>query len=85
MMRLLALAFFSLIAVIALVFSLRNFQIIEVDLYFTTISMPLALALSIELFVGIVIGYLAAFAHIVKLKAKYKLLDRKIRNTHTPE
>lgn len=85
MMRLIVLAFFFLIAVIALVFSLRNFQLVEIDLYLTTISMPLALALTIELFAGIFIGFLAAFIHIVKLKSKYKLLDRKVRNTQSPD
>lgn len=85
MMRLIIVTFFFLIAIIAVVFSLRNFQIVEIDLYFTTISMPLALALTIELFGGIFIGFLAAFAHIVKLKSKYKLLDRKVRNTRSSE
>ena len=81
MMRILVLTFFALIAVIALIFSLRNFQIVEIDLYITTISMPLALALTIELFVGIFIGFLVAFMHIIKLKSQYRSLDRKVRNT----
>ena len=85
MMRLIIVTFFFLIAIIAVVFSLRNFQIVEIDLYFTTISMPLALALTIELFGGIFIWFRAALAHIVKLKSKYKLLDRKVRNTRSSE
>ncbi|WP_428354671.1 LapA family protein [Methyloprofundus sp.] len=81
MMRILMLVFFTLIAVIALIFSLRNFQNVSIDLYFTSIQMPLALALTIELFAGISIGFLVAFMHILKLKSEYKLLDRKVRNT----
>ena len=42
--------------------------------------MPLALALTIELFAGIFIGFLAAFMHIVKLKAQYKSLNRQVEN-----
>ena len=80
MMRILVLAFFALIAVLALIFSLLNFQKVEINLYIMTISMPLALALTIELFVGIFIGFLGAFIHIIKLKSQYKLLDRKVRN-----
>ena len=80
-MRIIVLAFFSLIAVVALIFSLRNFQIIDIDLYFATIRMPLALALTLELFAGIFIGFLVAFMHIIKLKSQYRLLDRKVRNT----
>ncbi|RLA25288.1 MAG: hypothetical protein DRQ62_02970 [Gammaproteobacteria bacterium] len=85
MMRVVVVTFFFLIAVIAVIFSLRNFQMIEIDLYITTISMPLAVALTIELFAGIFIGFLAAFIHIVKLKSQYKLLDRKVKNTQLSE
>ena len=85
MMRVVVVTFFFLIAVIAVIFSLRNFQMIEIDLYITTISMPLAVALTIELFAGIFIGFLAAFIHIVKLKSQYKLLDRKVNNTQLSE
>lgn len=85
MMRIIVFAFFLLIAVIAVIFSLRNFQIISIDLYFTTIQMPLALALTIELFAGIFIGFLVAFMHIIKLKSQYKLLDRKVRHILPPD
>ena len=80
MMRIIVASFFALIAFIAVIFSLRNFQTIEIDLYITTIQMPLALALTIELFAGIFIGFLAAFMHILKLKSQYKSLNRKFEN-----
>jgi len=80
MMRILVLAFFALIAVLALIFSLLNFQIVEINFYIFTIPMPLALALTIELFVCIFIGFLGAFMHIIKLQSQYKLLDRKVKN-----
>ena len=81
MMRILVVSFFGLIAIIALIFSLLNFQAVEINLYITTIQMPLALALTIELFAGIFIGFLAAFMHIVKLKSQYKSLSRKVENS----
>ena len=81
MMRILVVSFFGLIAIIALIFSLLNFQAVEINLYITTIQMPLALALTIELFAGIFIGFLAAFMHIVKLKSQYKSLNRKVENS----
>ncbi len=80
MMRIMAVSFFALIAIIALIFSLLNFQSVEINLYITTINMPLALALTIELFAGIFIGFLAAFIHIVKLKSQYKSLNRQVQN-----
>jgi len=78
MMRILAILFFSVIAIIALFFSLLNFQVVEINLYVTTIQLPLALALSIELFAGIFIGFFVAFVHILKLKSQYKYLSRQI-------
>ena len=80
MMRMVVVSFFALIAVIALIFSLLNFQTVEINLYITSIQMPLALALTIELFVGIFIGFLAAFMHIVRLKSQYKSLNRQFEN-----
>jgi len=48
MIRIIVLVFFSLIAVIALIFSLLNFHSVEINLYITSIKIPLALALTIE-------------------------------------
>ncbi len=78
MMRIVAIFFFFIIAVIALFFSLLNFQPVEISLYFTSIKMPLAIALTIELFAGIFIGFLVAFIHIVRLKSQFKSLSRQI-------
>ncbi|WP_174482629.1 lipopolysaccharide assembly protein LapA domain-containing protein [methanotrophic endosymbiont of Bathymodiolus puteoserpentis (Logatchev)] len=83
MMRIIVLAFFLLIAVIALAFSLLNFHLVEINLYITSIKIPLAVALTIELFAGIFIGFLAAFIHILKLKSQYRVLSKKITKTKT--
>jgi putative membrane protein len=82
-MRIIVLAFFLLIAVIALAFSLLNFHLVEINLYITSIKIPLAVALTIELFAGIFIGFLAAFIHILKLKSQYRVLSKKITKTKT--
>ena len=78
MMRIIVVPFFVLIAIIVLFFSLLNFQIVEINLYITTIKIPLVFALTIELVVGVFIGFLAAFIHIVKLKSQYKSLSRQV-------
>ena len=77
-MRLLALIVFFAVFIIALIFSVLNFQSVEIDLYFVTISLPLTVALTIELFAGIAIGFFAAFMHIVRLKAQYVQLSKKM-------
>ncbi|NOQ64504.1 MAG: DUF1049 domain-containing protein [Methyloprofundus sp.] len=79
MTRVLVFIFFTFIAVLVVIFSLRNFQPVDIDLYLTTIQMPLALALTIELFAGILIGFLAAFAYVLKLKSQYRALDREFK------
>lgn len=62
-MRLLILLFFALVFVIALVFSLRNFQLVEIDLIAFSVSLPLAVALTIELIAGIFLGVFATLYH----------------------
>ncbi len=79
-MRILTIILFLLIFFVALVFSILNFQSVEIDLYFFKISLPLTIALTIELFVGILIGYLVALINIMKLKAQYSQLSRKQTN-----
>lgn len=80
-MRLLALIVFFAVFLIALIFSVLNFQSVEINLYFFSISLPLTVALTIELFAGIAIGFLAALIHIVKLKAQYVQLSKKVDKT----
>ena len=77
-MKIILVLIFLVIALIALVFSLLNFQPVEINLYFTTISLPLAIALFIELVAGIGIGLLAVFFQIIKLKSQYSKLNKKL-------
>ncbi len=77
-MKFLALIIFLAIFIVALIFSVLNFQFVEINLYFTTISLPLTVALAIELIAGIAIGFLAAMVHILKLKSQYAQLNKKL-------
>ncbi len=77
-MKLLATLVFISIFFVALVFSVLNFQSVEINLYFFKISLPLTVALTVELFGGIVIGYLVAMVNIMKLKAQYSQLSRQL-------
>ena len=78
-MKILALIIFSIIFFIALVFSVLNFHPVEINLYFTSIQMPLTVVLTLELLAGILIGVLATFIHIIKLKTQYAKLNKKMR------
>lgn len=77
-MKVILLILFSIVFIIALIFSLLNFHLVQINLGFTSLSMPLTVALTIELFAGVVIGLLVAFLKIVKLKAEYAQLNKKL-------
>jgi len=78
-MRILYLSFFFLLFVAALLFSLWNLH--PVDIYFYkdfSIAMPLVLALTVELLVGIVIGFSVRAMRSRKLKSEYEKLQQKL-------
>ncbi len=80
-MKIILLIIFSVVFFIALIFSLLNFQLVQINLGFTSISLPLTVALTIELFVGILIGLLVAFFRVVKLKSDYTQLSKQLDRT----
>jgi len=63
---------------VAVGFSLLNFQNVEINLYIMKIELPLAVALTIELFAGIGIGYIAQYVQTLKLKSENKILSRQL-------
>ncbi len=81
-MKLIILIIFSVIFVVALIFSVMNFHLVEINLGFTSISLPLTIALTIELFAGIVIGLLAALIQILRLKSDYAQLNKQLKRTN---
>lgn len=80
-MKIILIALFSFVFIIALIFSLLNFHLVQINLGFSTLSMPLAVALTIELFAGIAIGMLVSFLKILKLKSDYSQLDKRLNRT----
>ena len=81
-MKLIILIIFSVVFFIALIFSVLNFHSVQINLGFTSISLPLTLALTIELFAGIVIGLLAALFQIMRLKSDYARLNKQLKKTN---
>jgi len=77
-MKIILFVVFSVVFIIALIFSLLNFHLVQINLGFTSLSLPLTVALTIELFAGVIIGLLVAFLKIVKLKAEYAQLNKKL-------
>ncbi len=82
-MKFIVLIIFVAIFVVAVIFSVLNFHLVQINLGITTISLPLTVALTIELFAGIAIGLAVAFLRIVKLKAGYAQLNKKLKRNES--
>ncbi len=79
-MKIITLILFIGVFLIAVIFSVQNFHSVQIYLGFTSLKLPLTIALTIELIAGIVIGYLVALLQILKLKADYTQLSKKLTN-----
>jgi uncharacterized integral membrane protein len=75
-MKILYALFFLLIFVVALVFSFKNVHPVDIDLFIGKLHVPLALALTVELLVGAVLGVVVRLAYVLKLKSEIKALKR---------
>ncbi len=82
-MKFIVLIVFVIIFVVAVIFSVLNFHLVQINLGITTISLPLTVALTIELFAGIAIGLAVAFLRIVKLKSGYAQLNKKLKRNES--
>lgn len=69
---------FTAIFIVALVFSLKNLQSVSIHLFIGTVSMPLALALTLELLGGVAIGLAVQFARVLRLKTENGRLRKQL-------
>lgn len=67
-MKLVYASVFVVILVIAQLFSCENLQPVTVHLVLGTIQLPLALALTMELLVGVALGLAVQFACVLRLR-----------------
>ncbi len=80
-MKIIIIFSFILIFIVAVIFSVINLHLVQINLGFTSISIPLTVALTIELIAGIAIGFLVAFFQNIKFKADYKKLKKYLKNS----
>ena len=81
-MKLILIIVFLCVFFIAVVFSVLNFHSVQINLGITSLTLPLTIALTIELFAGIVIGFLAAIIQILKLKSDYAQLNKQLKKAN---
>ncbi|MGR9072929.1 MAG: lipopolysaccharide assembly protein LapA domain-containing protein [Gammaproteobacteria bacterium] len=61
---------------IAWAFTFINLQPITIDFYVTSLTLPLAVALTVELFIGIALGMLFMMLEVVKLRKRNAKLEK---------
>jgi len=70
---------FVVIFLIALLFSYKNLQPVTVHLVLGTIQLPLALALTVELLVGVALGLAVQFAYVLRLRSACGRLQARLQ------
>lgn len=65
-----------IVAILAIIFSAQNSQIVEINLFFWTFHANQALLLVSLMGVGFLIGLLIAMGEIMKLKSKIRVLEK---------
>ena len=89
-MRIFAILFYLTLILIGVSFAALNASSVPINLYFTTMSMPLAVLVTIILGIGVIIGFLLFLFKYWRLKILYhnvknqlKLTEREIKNLRT--
>lgn len=86
-MRLFMLIFYLLIILIGVSFAALNASSVKVNFYFTTLTMPISVLMTIMFGIGLFLGFLLFLYRYWRLKVKYsklkaqlKLTEREIKN-----
>ncbi|CAB1275663.1 LapA family protein [Candidatus Nitrosacidococcus tergens] len=77
MQRFLYFLIFIIVFVLGLIFADHHAELVTINYYFGTISIPLSLLLSLILLVGVILGILASLNTVIK----YKYENRKLRKS----
>ncbi len=75
-MRIVMLVFYIILIVIGVSFAALNASSVEVNFYFKTLSMPIAVLMTLMLGIGIIIGFILFISRYWRLKIEC----RRIRN-----
>ncbi len=81
MFKILGLVFLLLVAIVVISFTSLNAQSIQINYYFGTKDLPLAVAMVVSIAVGILFGFFASFGAIMRLKRENMRLKRMAKTT----
>lgn len=80
-MRLLMLVIYILIIIIGVSFAALNATPVPINLYFKTISMPLAVLMAITLGMGVFLGFIVFMSRYWRLKNEYRKVKNQLKLT----
>lgn len=83
-MRILSVLLTLLLIIVGIAFAALNAKAIEINYLIGKSELPLAVVLLISFICGIVVSMLLLGVSLIKLKAKNKWLENKVKKTQTP-
>ena len=80
-MRLLIMLFYLLLILLGVSFAALNANSVQVNFYFTTVTMPISVLMTIMLGVGLVLGFLLFLFRYWRLKIDYSKIRSQLKMT----
>ncbi len=80
MIKIIGLIFLLILAAVVVSFTTLNAQSIQVNYYFGTMDLPLAIAIVLSIAVGILFGFFASAGIVLKLKRENLKLKKSVKN-----
>lgn len=77
-MRLVAILFYLLLVILGVSFSVLNANLVEINLYFETVTIPISVLLMIVFAIGLIFGVLFFSFRYLRLKFAYARLKKQL-------
>lgn len=80
MFKIIGLIFLLILAALVISFTTLNAQSVQINYYFGTLEIPLAIAMVVAISGGILFGFLASFGMVLRLKRENHRLKKSAKN-----
>lgn len=80
-MRIFMTIFYLLLILIGVSFAALNAASVQINLYFTTLTLPISVLMTIMLGIGILLGFLIFIYRYFRLKADYRSVKNQLKLT----
>ncbi len=80
-MRIIMTLFYLVLILIGVSFAALNAQSVQVNLYFTTLNMPISVLMTVMLGVGMILGFFVFLRRYLRFKAEHRRIKNQLRLT----